>query len=112
MTTACSNYCNAALHNLKPAVADAAIGCLKLDTTSNCDNGYKCLADATAKGCPEDVAATCATAITECHPPGTGEPSCEQLLSGMNSTARAEAVTCIEESCYSVYSCAEGLFFE
>src|SRR6478736_2749626 len=51
VTTACSNYCNAALHNLKPAVADAAIGCLKLDTTSNCDNGYKCLADATAKGC-------------------------------------------------------------
>jgi hypothetical protein len=112
VSTACSHYCNAALMNLKPAVADAAIACLKLDTTSNCDDGYGCLAAATAKGCPEDVAATCATAVTECHPPATGEPSCEQLLSGMNPAARAEATTCIEDSCYSVYSCAEGLFFE
>lgn len=112
VSAACSHYCNAALLNLKPAVADTAIACLKLDSTSNCDDGYKCLADATAKGCPEDVSAACTTALTECHPPGSGEPSCEQLLSGMNGTAREQAASCITESCYSVYSCAEGFFFE
>lgn len=112
VSTACSHYCNAALMNLKPAVADAAIACLKLDTTSNCDDGYTCLANATAAGCAEDVAAACATALTECNTPASGEPSCKQLLSGMNPAARGQAVSCIEESCYSVYSCAEGLFFE
>ena len=98
--------------NLKPTVADAAIACLKLDTSSNCDDGYACLAAATAKGCPEDVTAACSTALSECHEPESNEPSCEQLLSGMNTAARAEAASCIDESCYSVYSCAEGLFFE
>ena len=112
VSTGCSHYCNAALANLKPAVADLAITCLKLDTSSNCNDGYTCLADATAKGCPEDVASACATAIKECNEPEPNEPSCEQLLSGMNSAARAEAASCIDEGCYSVYSCAEGLFFE
>jgi len=112
VTTACAHYCNAALTNLKPGVADAAIACLKLDASSNCDHGYGCLAQATAQGCPVDVATACSTAVTECNEPEANEPSCEQLLSGMNAAARAEAASCIQEGCYSVYSCAEGLFFE
>jgi len=112
VSTGCSHYCNAALANLKPAVADLAIACLKLDASSNCNDGYACLAAATAEGCPEDVKSACATAVVECDAPSSNEPSCEQLLSGMNSAARAEAASCIDEGCYSVYSCAEGLFFE
>ena len=112
LTTACDPYCNAALLNLKPAAADAAVACLKLDVSSNCDNGYTCLATATAKGCTEDVASACATATSECTSPSAGDPPCAQLLSGLKEAARAEAVSCITEGCYSVYSCAEGLFFE
>jgi hypothetical protein len=97
---------------LKPGVADLAITCLKLDTSSNCDDGYACLAEATARACPDNVKSACATAILKCYAPTANEPSCEQLLSGMTSAARAEAVSCIDEGCYSVGSCAEGLFFE
>lgn len=115
VTEACDPYCNAAQLNLKPAAAAAAVACLEADTTGNCDAGYSCLANATAKGCAEDVAATCAAAEAEaaCGPPGSGEPACAQLLSGFNETARASVIECLEgANCFGVYSCAEGFFFE
>lgn len=115
VTEACAPYCNAARLNLKTAVADAAVTCLEADTSGNCDTGYSCLADATAVGCGADVAATCAAAEAEaaCGPPGTGEPSCVQLLTGFNETARAGVIECLEgANCFGVYSCAEGFFFE
>ena len=114
LTAWCTPYCQAALMNLKPAVADAAVACLKLDATGNCDTGYACLAAATAKGCPEDVALLCGVATGACsHQAGAGEPSCAQLLSGMNASGRSQAASCISsQGCYSVYSCAEGLFFQ
>jgi hypothetical protein len=115
VTLACDPYCNAAVLNLKPAAAAAAVACLEADSTGNCDAGYGCLAEATAKGCAEDVAATCAAAEMQaaCGAPGSGEPACVQLLSGFNDTARAGVIDCLEgASCFSVYSCAEGFFFE
>jgi hypothetical protein len=112
VTEGCLPYCNAAVSNLKPAVAVAAIACLELDSTAYCDTGYSCLADATAEGCPEDVATICAGAEDTCTSSGSGEPACEMLMSGMNEAARDTMADCIAETCYSVYSCAEGLFFE
>jgi hypothetical protein len=112
VTAACSNYCTAALANLKPAAAVAAVACLEADATGNCDAGYSCLANATAEGCAEDVTAACEAAATTCTGSAVGDPPCAQLLSGLNEAARAVAVTCTEESCFSVYVCAEGLFFE
>jgi len=115
VTEACDPYCNAATLNLKPAAAMAAITCLEADATGNCDAGYGCLADATALGCPEDVAATCTAAELEaaCGAPDVGEPACAQLLSGFNDAARAKVIECLEgTSCFGVYSCAEGMFFE
>jgi hypothetical protein len=115
VTLACDPYCNAAVLNLKPAAAAAAVACLEADSTGNCDAGYGCLADATAQGCTEDVAATCAAAEMEaaCGAPDSGEPACVQLLSGFNDTTRAAVIECLEgASCFSVYSCAEGFFFE
>jgi hypothetical protein len=112
VTAACTSYCNAALSNLKPAVAAAAVTCLEADQTDNCDAGYTCLADATAKGCPEDVAADCTAAETTCTSPDASDPPCSQLLSGFSAAARAQVITCTAESCFSVYSCAEGFFFQ
>jgi hypothetical protein len=113
LTAWCMPYCHAAVMNLKPAVAVAAEACLKLDATGNCDTGYACLAAATAKGCPEDVGFICGVATGACsHPRGATEPSCVQLLSGMNASGRSQTEGCITQGCYSVYSCAEGLFFQ
>jgi hypothetical protein len=113
VTAECTPYCNAALANLKPAVAQAAVTCLEADDTANCDAGYSCLAAATAKGCAEDVAADCTAAATTCSDaPAATDPPCQQLLSGFNDTARADVIACTAESCFSVYSCAEGFFFE
>lgn len=107
----CASYCAAAVANLKPAAAVAAIACLEADAT--CNDGYKCLADATAIGCAEDVTAACEAAITTCGEPDVGDPACDQLLSGFTDAARAEVITCMEDqSCFSVYSCAEGFFFQ
>ena len=110
--TQCAHYCAAARANLKPAAANSAIDCLALDDTTNCDTGYACLADATASGCAEDVTAACTAAAVDCTSSDAADPPCEQLLSGLNTAARAEAITCMAESCFSVYSCAEGLFFQ
>lgn len=113
LTAWCTPYCHAAVMNLKPAVAAAAVACLKLDATGNCDTGYACLAAATAQGCTEDVSFLCSVAATACSHPRSGtEPSCVQLLSGMNDSGRSQAESCISQGCYSVYSCAEGLFFQ
>jgi hypothetical protein len=113
VTLACDPYCNAAVLNLKPAAAAAAVACLEADATGNCDAGYGCLADATAEGCAEDVAAACAAAEASCDEPDVGDPACAQLLSGFNDVARASVLECLEgSSCFSVYSCAEGFFFE
>jgi hypothetical protein len=109
----CDPYCQAAVLNLKPGVAVAAITCLETDTSDYCDTGYGCLSDATADGCAEDVAADCTAAEGTCGEASDGEPACATLLSAFNDAARAEVVTCLEsETCYSVYSCAEGMFFE
>ncbi len=107
----CLPYCNAAVANLKPAAAVVAVACLAADLTDNCDAGYSCLSDATAEGCAVDVATECAAAAISCGAADAGDPSCEQLLSGMNRAGRAETVTCLENNCFSVYSCAEGVFF-
>jgi len=113
VSAACTPYCNAALANLKPAVADDAVTCLKLDATANCDAGYGCLSEATAKGCPEDVAADCAAAVETCtDTPGATDPSCAQLLSGFTDAARVDLIACTAESCSTVYGCAEGFFFQ
>ena len=113
VTEACSHYCNAALATLKPAVAQAAVTCLEADDTGNCDAGYSCLAGATAKGCAENVTAACTAAATNCGSPDATDPPCQQLLSGFNDAARADVITCTaDNSCFSVYSCAEGFFFE
>lgn len=108
----CHHYCVAAQNNLKPAAAEAAITCLLADTTENCDGGYDCMAAATAKGCGEDVATVCEGAIAGCTDQEENKPSCTQLLSGFNDTARAEVEACVTQDCFSVYSCAEGFFFE
>jgi hypothetical protein len=108
----CHHYCLAAVAHLKPAAAEAAVTCLLADTTENCDGGYECLSNATAKGCAEDVSATCEAAVAGCSSAEEDKPSCEQLLSGLNETGLTAAKDCIATDCYSVYSCAEGLFFE
>jgi hypothetical protein len=110
----CYSYCSAARANLKPAAAVAAIACLEADTSLGCDTGYSCLAEATKKGCSaedDNIPAICADAVISCGEPGANEAPCDQLLTGLTDDARAEAVSCINESCYSVYSCVEGLFF-
>ena len=111
LTAECTPYCNAALANLKPAVAAAAVACLEGDQTGNCDGGYGCLADATAEGCAEDVATICESAVQVCSDQEPTKPSCQQLLSGFTEAARTEVMSCIDEGCFSVYSCAEGFFF-
>jgi hypothetical protein len=108
----CHHYCLAAVANLKPAAAEAAVTCLLADATENCDGGYECLTNATAKGCAEDVSATCEAAVAGCTLAEQDKPSCQQLLSGFNETGLAAVKTCVETDCYSVYSCAEGFFFE
>ena len=113
VSAACTPYCNAALANLKPAVADDAVTCLKLDATANCFAGYGCLSAATAKGCPEDVATACTAAAATCtEAPDPTNPSCEQLLSGFTDAARAAVIGCTVQSCFTVYRCAKGFFFQ
>ena len=111
VTAACSGFCNAAIANLKAAAAVAAVTCIKNDKTANCDTGYSCEADATIKGCAEDVEIVCESALTSCTSASTQDPPCNQLLSGLNEAARDLAVSCVDGSCFSVYACVEGLFY-
>ncbi len=116
VSEACMPYCNAARLNLMSSISDRALTCLKADTTANCDAGYSCLADASATSCGEDeYAATCAAAEAEaaCGPPGAGEPECTHLLAALKGQAKDDVIECLEgANCFSVYSCAEGFFFE
>jgi hypothetical protein len=111
VTGDCEPYCNAAHANLKPAVAEAAVACLVLDQASGCYGGYDCIKQALAAACPDPATQSdCATVGTECSEPG--DPSCEDVLDGLTTAARAEVMTCVNDGCsFGVWSCTEGVSF-
>lgn len=107
----CEPYCNAAHTNLKPAVAEAAVECLALDQSAYCLTGYSCISQALADACPDpSTQSDCATVATNCSEPG--DPACEDVLDGLNSTGRAEVMSCVDDGCtFGLYSCMEGASF-
>lgn len=111
VSAGCLPHCNAAVSNLKPAAAFDAINCLLADTTEFCESGYTCLADASAVACAEDVTDVCAAAVQGCTTEELDKPSCAQLLSAFSASTLPSVVQCVEQDCYSVYSCAEGFFY-
>jgi hypothetical protein len=40
------------------------------------------------------------------------DPPCEDVLDGLNGSARAEVMTCVNSGCtFGLYSCMEGIAF-
>jgi hypothetical protein len=107
--------CDAALANLKPAVAEATIDCLNLHSGACADEGgsYECAKQAMAYACPDEAAdLACDTLKDSCQGAQSDDEFYAEchLARGLTADALESFIACdCTEDVY--YSCIEGLLF-
>jgi hypothetical protein len=103
------SYCNSAVTNLKPGVAQQAVACM-LALTDTCGPPYDCLRSALGQACPDSTADDlCTQALASCTSDITTAAQCHALVDGLNATGRDAVVTCVEGGCsFGLWSCLEG----
>jgi hypothetical protein len=111
-------YCETALADLKPKVAEAVSGCILAitDCGTTTVNPYACWRDGLAAACPDsntetDYICSMAGSSTYCTVT-TDSAACHAIVDGLNATGLAAVHTCVESgttTCYSLWSCIESL---
>ncbi len=100
----CDSYCQSALTNLKPHVAELAIACIAADPNpgaSFCSGAKVCIIDALADGdaCAGDAAdQACASAKMSCSPV-IDDAGCHDFLDGLTAGALSTVAGCVDAGC-------------
>lgn len=105
------DYCNVAVANLKPAVAEAAVDCFAASETCSSTDAYECVGDALAGACPDPYQDVfCADAVTACSFETITEEECHMMVDGLNDYGIAQIYSCVEAGCeFGLWSCVESL---
>jgi hypothetical protein len=102
------DYCDSAVANLKPAVAEAAVDCMLSITDCMDPSPYTCVGSALEGACPDATAdADCATVETAC---GDTQDECHAMIDGLSTAGRTAVMGCVNAGCeYGLWSCIESL---
>lgn len=105
------DYCNVAVANLKPAVAETAVDCFAASDTCSSTDAYECVRDALAGACPDPYQDVfCADAVNTCTSDAITEQECHMMVDGLNDYGIAQIYSCVEAGCqFGLWSCVESL---